>query len=151
METARSSSGGYVAPTTDDTKKDDTATDTKTDEEVQAENAAKAASLTKALSLKARSVKTAKGNIKVTLTVNADEIKAIEDLGYTVKYKFYRSTKKSASYKAALEKADKTYTKTTGKKGTKYYYKARVMVCSAQGELVTKSELKQCRYACRIK
>ena len=151
VETERSSSGGYVAPSTDDTKKDDTATDTKTDEEVQAENAAKAASLTKALTLKARSVKTTRGNIKVTLTVDGDAIKAIEDLGYTVKYRFYRSTKKAASYKAALEKADKTYTNTTGKKGTKYYYKARVMVYDAQGELVTKSELKQCRYACRIK
>ena len=103
------------------------------------------------LSLKARSAKTAKGNIKVTLTVDADDIKAIEELGYTVKYKFYRSTEKSASYKAALEKADKTYTNTTGKKGTKYYYKARVMIYDAQGELVTKTELKQCRYACRTK
>ena len=60
-------------------------------------------------------------------------------------------TKKAASYKAALEKADKTYTNTTGKKGTKYYYKARVMVYDAQGELVTRSELKQCKYACRTK
>ena len=143
--------GGYVAPTTDATKTDDTATDTKTDEQVKAENAAKAAELTKALSLKARSEKTEKGNIKVTLTVDKNAIKAIEELGYTVKYKFYRSTKKAASYKAALEKADKTYTNTTGKKGTKYYYKARVMVYNAQGELVTKTELKQCRYACRTK
>ena len=103
------------------------------------------------LSLKARSEKTEKGNIKVTLTVDEDAIKAIEDLGYTVKYKFYRSTKKSASYKAALEKTDKTYTNTTGKKGTKYYYKARVIIYDAQGELVTKTELKQCRYACRTK
>ena len=103
------------------------------------------------LSLKARSAKTEKGSIKVTLTVDDEAIKAIEDLGYTVKYKFYRSTEKSASYKAALEKTEKTYTNTTGKKGTKYYYKARVMVYNAQGALLTKSELKQCRYACRIR
>ena len=103
------------------------------------------------LKLKARSVKTEKGNIKVTLTVDEDAIKAIEDLGYTVKYKFYRSTKKAASYKAALEKTGKTYTNTSGKKGTKYYYKARVMVYDAQGALVTKTELKQCKYACRTK
>ena len=141
--------GGYVAPTTDDTKTDDTAADTKTDEQIQAENAAKAASLTKALTLKARSVKTAKGNIKVTLTVDGDAIKAIEDLGYTVKYKFYRSTKKAASYKAALENTGKTYTNTNGKKGTKYYYKARVMVYDAQGKLIAKSALTQCKYACR--
>ena len=103
------------------------------------------------LSLKARSAKTEKGSIKVTLTVDDEAIKAIEDLGYTVKYKFYRSTEKSASYKAALEKTEKTYTNTTGKKGTRYYYKARVMVYDAQGELIAKSELKQCGYACRIK
>ncbi len=103
------------------------------------------------LKLKARSAKTEKGNIKVTLTADEDEIKAIEDLGYTVKYKFYRSTKKAASYKAKLEVTNRTYTNTTGKKDTKYYYKARVMVYDAQGALVTKSELKQCKYACRIK
>ena len=118
---------------------------------VIAEQTAKVNEMVGALSLKARSEKTEKGSIKVTLTADEDAIKAIEDLGYTVKYKFYRSTKKSASYKAALEKADKTYTNTTGKKGTKYYYKARVMVYDAQGELVTKTELKQCRYACRTK
>ena len=120
-------------------------------DKVIAEQAAKAEKLVKTLKLKARSAKTAKGNIKVTLTVDSDAIKAIEDLGYTVKYKFYRSTKKAASYKAATEKAGKTYTNTTGKKGTKYYYKARVMVYDAEGDLVAKSELKQCKYAARVK
>ena len=84
-------------------------------------------------------------------TADEDAIKAIEDLGYTVKYKFYRSTKKSASYKAKLEGANKTYTNTTGKKGTKYYYKARVMVYDAQGELIAKTALNQCKYAARTK
>ena len=120
-------------------------------DKVIAEQTANVETLTKALTLKARSAKTEKGNIKVTLTVDEDTIKAIEELGYTVKYKFYRSTKKAASYKVAIEKAEKTYTNTTGKKGTKYYYKARVMVYSAQGELIAKTELKQCRYAARVK
>ena len=95
--------------------------------------------------------KAKKGSIKVKLTVDADEIKDIEDLGYTVKYKFYRSTKKSSGYKAKLEKAGKTYTNTTGKKGTRYYYKARVMVYDAQGNLIAKSALKQCKFATRTK
>ena len=116
-----------------------------------AEQETKATELTKDLTLKARSEKTAKGNIKVALTMDADEIKAIEDLGYTVKYKFYRSTKKASSYKAKLEGTGKTYTNTTGKKGTKYYYKARVMVYDAEGTLIAKSELKQCKYACRTR
>ena len=94
---------------------------------------------------------TAKGNIKVNLKVNEDAIKAIEDLGYTVKYKFYRSTIKNAKYVGKFETTAKTYTNTTGKKGTRYYYKARVMVYDAQGELVAKTALTQCKYACRIK
>ena len=114
----------------------------------QTENVTK---LVNDLSLKARSSKTKKGNIKVTLTVDADEIQAIEDLGYTVKYKFYRSTKKSSAYKAKIEGKGKTYTNTSGKKGTKYYYKARVMVYDTEGTLIAKTALKQCKYASRIK
>ncbi len=105
----------------------------------------------KAITLKARSSKTKKGNIKVNLKVSSDEIKAIESLGYTVAYKFYRSTKKSSSYKAKIEKASKAYTNTTGKKGTRYYYKARVMVYDSEGTLIAKTALKQCKYAARIK
>ena len=103
------------------------------------------------LSLKARSSKTSKGNIKVKVITDADDIKALENLGYTVKYKFYRSTKKASSYKAKFETSGKTYTNTTGKKGTRYYYKARVMVYDPQGNLIAKSALKQCKYACRTK
>ncbi len=114
----------------------------------QTENVEK---LVESLSIKARSAKTEKGSIAVTLTVDEDAIKQIEGLGYTVKYKFYRSTKKAASYKAKYEKAGLTYTNTAGTKGTRYYYKARVMVYDAQGALIAKTELKQCKYACRVK
>lgn len=120
-------------------------------EKVFAQQDAKAAEQAKEIKLQARSVKTAKGNIKVNLKVNEDAIEAIEDLGYTVKYKFYRSTIKNAKYVGKFETTAKTYTNTTGKKGTKYYYKARVMVYDAQGELVAKTALTQCKYACRIK
>ena len=114
----------------------------------QTENVTK---LVNDLSLKARSSKTAKGSIKVNLTVDADEIQAIEDLGYTVKYKFYRSTKKSSAYKAKVEKDAKTYTNTAGKKGTRYFYKARVMVYDTEGTLIAKTALKQCKYASRTR
>ncbi len=120
-------------------------------DKVIAEQEAEAVKLTKSLSLKARSAKTKAGNIKVTLTVDKDAIKAIEDLGYRVKYKFYRSTKKAKGYKAKAEGTSKNYTNTTGKKGTKYYYKARVMVYDADGKLVAKSALTQCKYASRTK
>ena len=120
-------------------------------EKVFAQQDAKAEEQAKEIMLQARSAKTAKGNIKVNLKVNEDAIKAIEDLGYTVKYKFYRSTIKNAKYVGKFETTAKTYTNTTGKKGTRYYYKARVMVYDAQGELVVKTALTQCKYACRIK
>lgn len=117
------------------------------------QNADKATELVKSVKLKARSAKTAKGNIRVTLSVanGRDSIKALEDLGYTVKYKYYRSTSRAKNYKSMLEGTGKTYINTAGKKGTKYFYKARLTVYDAQGRLIAKTELKQCRYACRVK
>ena len=127
-----------------------------TEEEVDqiiAEQTAEAKELASKIKLSATSKKTSKGNIKVTLklTKGSASLQKLEDLGYTVKYKFYRSTKKSSSYKAMTEKAGKTYTNTTGKKGTRYYYKARVLVYDTEGTLVTYTALKQCKYATRVR
>ena len=99
------------------------------------------------LKLMARSAKTAKKNIKVVVK---GDLKAITDAGYTVKYKFYRSTKKSAGYKAMLTKKAPTYYNTYGKKGTMYYYKARVMIYDKDGNFVAQTALKQCKYANRL-
>ena len=99
------------------------------------------------LRLTARSARTAKKNVK--LVVKSD-LKAITDAGYTVKYKFYRSTKKSAGYKAVLTKKAPTYVNTYGKKGTLYYYKVKVMVYDKDGNLTAQSALKQCKYASRL-
>ena len=99
------------------------------------------------LTLMARSKKTAKLNIKVVVK---GDLKAITDAGYTVKYKFYRSTKKSAGYKAVLTKKAPTYFNTYGKKGTMYYYKARVMIYDKNGNFVAQTALKQCKYANRL-
>ena len=99
------------------------------------------------LRLTARSARTAKKNVK--LVVKGD-LKAITDAGYTVKYKFYRSTKKSAGYKAVLTKKAPTYVNTYGKKGTLYYYKVKVMVYDKDGNLTAQSALKQCKYASRL-
>ena len=99
------------------------------------------------LRLTARSARTAKKNVK--LVVKGD-LKAITDAGYTVKYKFYRSTKKSAGYKAVLTKKAPTYVNTYGKKGTLYYYKVKVMVYDKDGNLIAQTALKQCKYASRL-
>lgn len=120
-------------------------------EKIFAEQKEEADKLLEKVQLKARSAKTAKGSIKVMLTVTKGNVKALEELGYTVKYKYYRSTRKAKGYKAKYETKGRTYINTSAKKGTKYYYKARVMVYDAYGNLVTRTELKQCRYAARTK
>ena len=99
------------------------------------------------LVLTARSAKLKNGSVKIMLK---GDLKAITDAGYTVKYKFYRSTKKSAGYKAMLTKKAPTYFNTYGKKGTMYYYKARVMIYDKDGNFVAQTALKQCKYANRL-
>ena len=109
------------------------------------------------LKLVARSSKTAKGNVKVRVASVKDQngktvdLAELKDKGYTVKYKFYRSDRKASKYTAKVEKtiSKNSYVNTTGKKGTKYFYKARVMVYDNDGKLVAKSALKQCKYASR--
>jgi len=104
------------------------------------------------MQLTARSSKTAKKNVKAVLKSDAKTkaaIKELKDLGFTVKYRFYRSTKKSASYKSAITKKVTSYTNTSGKKGTKYFYKVQVRVYDENGKLVAKTALKQCKYASR--
>ena len=115
-------------------------------------------SYVKNLKLVARSSKTAKGNIRIKVASVTDQngnpvdLSVLKDKGYTVKYKFYRSEKKAAEYGARIEKDtdNNVYINNTGSKGTKYFYKVRVMVYDANGKLVAKSELKQCKYASRI-
>ena len=104
------------------------------------------------LGLTVRTSKTTKKNVKAVVKETSelkDLIKEIKDAGYTVKYKFYRSTKKSSKYIATVTKTENTYTNTTGKKGTKYYYKARLAVYDTDGNLVAQTELKQCKYGLR--
>ena len=104
-------------------------------------------------SMKARTSKTTKGNIKVVLDLSDEEkamIANFKEQGYTVKYRFYRSTKKSSGYAARIEKDTDTFINTVGKKGTKYYYKVRIMVYDAEGDLVANTELKNCKYAARV-
>ncbi len=124
----------------------------KSDELDEAAKLEKAKELTASLSLTARSAKTAKKNVKISLKLtkaSAAAIAELQDMGYTVKYKFYRSTKKVSKYAAKLTKTSKTYLNTSGAKDSKYYYKARVMVYDQDGKLVTYSKLTQCKYAAR--
>ena len=128
----------------------DTAAEEPTDDNA---NIAKAKSIVKDMKLVARSSKTAKKNIKAVLKSDAKvkaSIKELKDLGFTVKYRFYRSTKKAAGYKAAVTKKTASYTNTSGKKGTKYFYKVQLRVYDENGKLIAKTALKQCKYASRV-
>ena len=111
----------------------------------------KAKSLTKELKLKAVSSKTAKKNVKVTVKMNSKNntlIKELSDMGYTVKYRYYRSVKKASKYTAVKTKNTKTYINTKGKRGSKYYYKVRAVVYDGD-KVIAQSALKQCKYAVR--
>ena len=99
------------------------------------------------LSIKARSVKTSKG---VKVTINAD-VQPLLDDGFTVEYKFYRSEYSNKKFGTAkVTKTENTYLNTAGTKGTRYYYKAKLVVKNAAGEVVATTPLTQCLYATRV-
>lgn len=94
---------------------------------------------------KAVTAKTEKKNVRIRLTVKKDK-KLIADLGamgYTIKYRFYRSQKKSTGYKALATKKSNTFVSTKGTKGKKYYYKVKVLVYD-NDKLLAQTKLGQC-------
>ena len=123
----------------------------KSEEQQEAERLQKMLTLADAIRLKGSSTKNAGGSIQVKLTITQGDIAAIENLGYTVKYKYYRSEKKNADYRSKVEKQTMTpYVNTAGIKNTRYYYKSRVMIYDADGSLAAYTRLDRCSYACRI-
>ena len=92
-------------------------------------------------------VRTAKVGKKVKVTVNAD-VQTLIDNGYTVTYKFYKSTKKGSGYKNTVNKTANTYTNTNPVKG-KNYYKVKLVVKNADGAVVATTPLTQCKYGVR--
>ena len=118
---------------------------------IEKQNADKINSLIREAKLKATTSKTTKKSIKVKIgeAKNSNSlIKEAKAMGYTVKYKFYKSTRKASKYIALKTKDTDTYINTAGKKGTKYYYKAKVLVYDGKN-LIAQTELKQCRYGVR--
>lgn len=102
-----------------------------------------------ALKLKARSKKLKNGNIRISFAGQFAEFEALAKQGYTIKYRFYRSTKKSSGYKRMFLSEQPIYINTYGKRGTMYYYKAIALAYNKDGKLIAKTELKQCQYAKR--
>ena len=99
------------------------------------------------MTLKARSAKTSKKNIRINVIASITD--KLPD-GYTVKYKYYRSTKKTSGYRLMTAKSENYCINTKGTKGTRYYYKARIAVYDNDGKLIAQTELKQCKYAARV-
>lgn len=90
--------------------------------------------------------KTEKKNVRIRLAVKKDKklIAELGAMGYTVKYRFYRSQKKSTGYKALATKKNNTFISTKGTKGKKYYYKVKVLVYD-NDKLLAQTKLGQCR------
>lgn len=100
------------------------------------------------IDLTTRSSKTSKGNIKVSVKGN---ISAITDLGYTVKYKFYRATgPKFSKYYKKAQKSTPTYIDTKGIKGKTYRYKVSLMIYDEEGNLVRETNKNLCGYTQRV-
>ena len=121
------------------------------EKEISAQKQARVKALLQDVKLQVKTTKTSKKSVKAQVSVknNKTAIKELKAMGYTVKYRFYRSTKKASGYKALKTKSVSTFTNTKGVKGTRYYYKARVFVYDGK-TLVAKSTLKQCSYGTRI-
>ena len=94
---------------------------------------------------KAVTTKTEKKNVRIRLTVKNDKklIAGLKAMGYTVKYRFYRSEKKSAGYVELTTKRSSSFVNTKGTKGKKYYYKVKVLVYDDK-KLVAQTKLGQC-------
>lgn len=121
------------------------------EKEISAQKQARVKALLQDVKLQVKTTKTSKKSVKAQVSVknNKTAIKELKAMGYTVKYRFYRSTKKASGYKALKTKSVSAFTNTKGVKGTRYYYKARVLVYDGK-TLVAKSTLKQCSYGTRI-
>ena len=94
---------------------------------------------------KAVTAKTEKKNVRIRLAVKKDKklIAELGAMGYTIKYRFYRSQKKSTGYKALATKKSNTFVSTKGTKGKKYYYKVKVLVYD-NDKLLAQTKLGQC-------
>ena len=117
---------------------------------IKEQNAAHVKELMQSAKFKVTTTKTSKKSVKVQVAAKSSKtmISDIKSLGYTVKYQFYRSTKKDAGYKLLKTSSKNSFISTKGTKGRKYYYKARVLVYDGS-ELIAGSALKQCSYGAR--
>lgn len=118
---------------------------------IKEQNQAQAKALMNAAKFKTTTTRTSKKPVKVQIAAKGSKtlISDIKSMGYTLRYQFYRSKKKTSGYKLLGTRATYTFTNTRGMKGTRYYYKVRVLVYDDK-KLIAKSALGQCSYGARI-
>ena len=115
----------------------------------EADNDAAVEKKVKAMKFTMKAKRTSAKKTKVTVYPNSRTREAtdeIKNMGYTVKYKYYSSLKKSKGYKYKAVKKTKTYINKGGKKGRVYYYKAKMCVYDKNGVLVAQTKFSQCGY-----
>ena len=117
---------------------------------IKEQNVAHVKELMQSAKFKVTTTKTSKKSVKVQVAAKSSKtmISDIKSLGYTVKYQFYRSTKKDAGYKLLKTSSKNSFISTKGTKDRKYYYKARMLVYDGS-KLVARSALKRCSYGAR--
>lgn len=115
----------------------------KAEKMIEKQNLARVKTLIKNIRFKVKTTKIDKTNVKVQIAVKPDKnvISNIKAMGYTVKYRFYRSTKKSSGYKTLTTQNKDLIVSTKQKKGKKYYYKVKVLIYDGK-KLVAQSTLK---------
>ena len=92
---------------------------------IAAQNADHIKALMQNAQCKVTTSKTSKKSVKIQVAAKNDKtlLTDIKNMGYTVKYQFYRSTKKDAGYKLRKTSSKNSFISTKGTKGRKYYYK----------------------------
>ncbi|MCQ2550661.1 MAG: hypothetical protein MJ146_00490 [Clostridia bacterium] len=89
------------------------------------------------------------GGTEVYTTVLEGSLAELKANGYSVTYKFYRNNKAKGTFKYLGSSEDGKFLDNLGEKGKMYYYRAKLVVTDASGEVVSVTALKDCKYGNR--
>lgn len=84
-----------------------------------------------------------KAKVQVKIKSGEEELAKLQELGYTIKYKYYRSGSKAAGYKLKKTDSETKFKDRSCDAGNKYYYKVKIFVYK-DGKGVAKTSLKKC-------
>lgn len=84
-----------------------------------------------------------KAKVEVKIKSGEEEIAELQELGYTIKYKYYRSGAKAAGYVHKKTSEETKFKDRSCSSGNKYYYRVKLFVYK-DGKSVAKTSLKKC-------